>query len=149
MCFKKVSFAYQDAAILEDVSFTVAPGQTVAIVGPSGSGKSTIINLLPRFYEPSAGQITPMANQSLSFLFLICKYIALVSQESVLFDDTVAANIAFGRQGATDEDIRVAAMSQQQMNLLNNCRRSCAAVGEGGNKLSGGSVSVLPLQEPC
>ncbi|MEC7207985.1 MAG: ABC transporter ATP-binding protein, partial [Pseudomonadota bacterium] len=70
--FEGVSFAYQDAAILNNISFTIAPGQTVALVGPSGSGKSTIINLLPRFYDPTAGQIkidgTPISQLSLSGL---------------------------------------------------------------------------------
>ena len=147
LCFKKVSFAYQDAAILEDVSFTVAPGQTVAIVGPSGSGKSTIINLLPRFYEPSAGQITIDGN-SISELSLsdLRGHIALVSQESVLFDDTVAANIAFGRQGATDEDIRVAAKAAAADEFIEQLPETyAAAVGEGGNKLSGGQRQRIAI----
>ena len=135
LCFKKVSFAYQDAAILDDISFTVAPGQTVALVGPSGSGKSTIINLLPRFYDPSGGQIT-IDGVSISQFSLsdLRDHIALVSQEAVLFDDTVAANIGFGRQRATDKDIRIAAKSAAADEFIDQLPDTYAtAVGAGGN----------------
>ena len=147
LCFKKVSFAYQDAAILDDISFTVAPGQTVALVGPSGSGKSTIINLLPRFYDPSGGQITIdgvyISQFSLSDLR---DHIALVSQEAVLFDDTVAANIGFGRKGATDKDIRIAAKSAVADEFIDQLPDTYAtAVGAGGNKLSGGQRQRIAI----
>lgn len=147
LCFKKVSFAYQDAAILDDISFTVAPGQTVALVGPSGSGKSTIINLLPRFYDPSGGQIT-IDGVSISQFSLsdLRDHIALVSQEAVLFDDTVAANIGFGRQRATDKDIRIAAKSAAADEFIDQLPDTYAtAVGAGGNKLSGGQRQRIAI----
>jgi len=147
LCFKKVSFAYQDAAILDDISFTVAPGQTVALVGPSGSGKSTIINLLPRFYDPSGGQIT-IDGVSISQFSLsdLRDHIALVSQEAVLFDDTVAANIGFGRQRATDKDIRIAAKSAAADKFIDQLPETYAtAVGAGGNKLSGGQRQRIAI----
>ena len=147
LCFKKVSFAYQDAAILDDISFTVAPGQTVALVGPSGSGKSTIINLLPRFYDPSGGQIT-IDGVSISQFSLsdLRDHIALVSQEAVLFDDTVAANIGFGRQSATDKDIRIAAKSAAADEFIDQLPDTYAtAVGAGGNKLSGGQRQRIAI----
>ena len=147
LCFKKVSFAYQDAAILDDISFTVAPGQTVALVGPSGSGKSTIINLLPRFYDPSGGQIT-IDGVSISQFALsdLRDHIALVSQEAVLFDDTVAANIGFGRQRATDKDIRIAAKSAAADEFIEQLPDTYAtAVGAGGNKLSGGQRQRIAI----
>ena len=147
LCFKKVSFAYQDAAILDDISFRVAPGQTVALVGPSGSGKSTIINLLPRFYDPSGGQIT-IDGVSISQFSLsdLRDNIALVSQEAILFDDTVAANIGFGRQRATDEDIRIAAKAAAADEFIDQLPETYAtAVGSGGNKLSGGQRQRIAI----
>ena len=147
LCFKKVSFAYQDAAILDDISFTVAPGQTVALVGPSGSGKSTIINLLPRFYDPSGGQIT-IDGLSISQFSLsdLRDNIALVSQEAILFDDTVAANIGFGRQTATDEDIRIAAKAAAADEFIDQLPETYeTAVGVGGNKLSGGQRQRIAI----
>ena len=147
LCFKKVSFAYQDAAILDDISFTVAPGQTVALVGPSGSGKSTIINLLPRFYDPSGGQIT-IDGVSISQFSLsdLRDHIALVSQEAVLFDDTVAANIGFGRQRATDKDIRIAAKSAAADEFIDQLPETyTTVVGAGGNKLSGGQRQRIAI----
>ena len=147
LCFKKVSFAYQDAAILNDISFTVAPGQTVALVGPSGSGKSTIINLLPRFYDPSGGQIT-IDGVSISQFSLsdLRDHIALVSQEAVLFDDTVAANIGFGLQEATDEDIRIAAKAAAADEFIDQLPETYStAVGAGGNKLSGGQRQRIAI----
>ena len=147
LCFNKVSFAYQDAAILDDISFTVAPGQTVALVGPSGSGKSTIINLLPRFYDPSGGQIT-IDGVSISQFSLsdLRDNIALVSQEAVLFDDTVAANIRFGRQGATDEDIRIVAKAAAADEFIDQLPETYStAVGAGGNKLSGGQRQRIAI----
>ncbi len=147
LCFKKVSFAYQDAAILDDISFTVAPGQTVALVGPSGSGKSTIINLLPRFYDPSEGQIT-IDGVSISQFSLsdLRDHIALVSQEAVLFDDTVAANIGFGRKRVTDKDIKIAAKSAAADEFIDRLPDTYAtAVGAGGNKLSGGQRQRIAI----
>jgi len=147
LSFNKISFAYQDGAILEDVSFTVAPGETVALVGPSGSGKSTIINLLPRFYDPSGGHIT-IDGVSISQLSLsdLRGHIALVSQEAILFDDTVAANIGFGRQGATDEDIRMVAKAAAADEFIEQLPETYAtAVGTGGNKLSGGQRQRIAI----
>lgn len=147
LCFNNVSFAYQDAAILDDVSFTVTPGQTVALVGPSGSGKSTIINLLPRFYDPSSGQITidgiPISHLSLSDLR---RHVALVSQEAVLFDNTVAANIGFGLQGATDGEIVAAAEAAAADEFINQLPETYeTAVGAGGNRLSGGQRQRIAI----
>ena len=138
--FEGISFAYQDASILSEIAFTVAPGQTVALVGPSGSGKSTIINLLPRFYDPTTGQITidntPISELSLSGLR---GHIALVSQEAVLFDDTVAANIRFGREDATDDEVIAAAKAAAADDFIQQLPQGYDTyVGATGNKLSGG-----------
>ena len=119
----------------------------MALVGPSGSGKSTIINLLPRFYDPSGGQIT-IDGVSISQFSLsdLRDHIALVSQEAVLFDDTVAANIGFGRQRATDKDIRIAAKSAAADEFIDQLPDTYAtAVGAGGNKLSGGQRQRIAI----
>ncbi|MDQ7811109.1 ABC transporter ATP-binding protein, partial [Brevundimonas sp.] len=106
-----VSFAYAPAAqggapTLSDVSLTIAPGETVALVGPSGGGKSTILSLLPRFYDVTAGAVT-LNGRDIRELKLhdLRARIALVTQEPFLFDDTLAANIAYGRPGATQAEI--------------------------------------------
>ena len=147
IAFNDISFAYQDAAILTEIAFTVAPGQTVALVGPSGSGKSTIINLLPRFYDPTAGQITidgtPISHLSLSGLR---RHIALVSQEAVLFDDTVAANIRFGQKDATDDDVIAAARAAAADEFIQQLPQGYDTyVGVTGNKLSGGQRQRIAI----
>ena len=145
--FEGVGFAYQDAAILNDISFTVSPGQTVALVGPSGSGKTTIINLLPRFYDPTAGQIkidgTPISQLTLSGLR---SHIALVSQEAVLFDDAVAANIRFGRKSATDDEVIAAARAAAADEFIQQLPAAYdTGVGATGNKLSGGQRQRIAI----
>ena len=147
LAFENISFAYQDAAILTEIAFTVTPGQTVALVGPSGSGKSTIINLLPRFYDPTSGQITidgtPISQVSLSDLR---RHIALVSQEAVLFDDTVAANIRFGRKDATDDDVIAAAKAAAADEFIQSLPQGYDTfVGATGNKLSGGQRQRIAI----
>ena len=109
-------------------------------MGPSGSGKSTIINLLPRFYDPTTGQITidgtPISDLSLSGLR---RHIALVSQEAVLFDDTVAANIRFGQKDATDDEVIAAAKAAAADAFIQQLPQGYNTyVGATGNKLSGG-----------
>ena len=109
--FERVDFSYApDAPALHDISFTAHAGRTVALVGPSGAGKSSVLNLIPRFFDPDAGRITldgiDIRDLSLSSLR---RQIALVSQDIMLFDDTVAANIRYGSRDAGIEDIRRAA----------------------------------------
>ena len=108
--FDKVSFRYGDAVTLDDISFTISPGQTLALVGPSGGGKSTIINLLPRLYDPASGVIR-LDGHDLRELDLkqLRSVMALVSQDSLLFNDTVRANITFGQLDADDMAVHAAA----------------------------------------
>ena len=96
--------------VLEKVSFEVGAGETIALVGPSGSGKSSIINLLPRFYDVASGQIM-IDGQSISEVTTqsLRQQMALVSQEAILFDDTVAANIRFGQPDADEGKVKAAA----------------------------------------
>src|SRR5712691_10399692 len=110
--FAEVRFSYQPGSVaLDRISFTVPAGSTVALVGPSGAGKSTMLNLIPRFYDVEGGSIAIDAQEIGSVTIASLRgAIALVSQEVSLFDDTVRANIAYGRFGASPEEIEAAAV---------------------------------------
>ena len=145
IAFDHVSFAYGAPAegmtpTLSDVSLSVRPGETVALVGPSGGGKSTILALLPRFYDITAGAVTFNGVDIRDIrLHDLRKNIALVTQEPFLFDDTVAANIAYGRPDATPEQIQAAAASAAAHGFISHLPEGYATrVGEGGMRLSGG-----------
>jgi subfamily B ATP-binding cassette protein MsbA len=141
----RVSFAYAPAAeggapTLSDVSLTVAPGETVALVGPSGGGKSTILSLLPRFYDVTAGAVTVNGRDIRELkLHDLRSKIALVTQEPFLFVDTLAANISYGRPGASQAEIEAAAAAAAAHDFiaaLPDGYRTRA--GEAGLRLSGG-----------
>jgi subfamily B ATP-binding cassette protein MsbA len=140
-----VSFAYAPAAqggapTLSDVSLTVAPGETVALVGPSGGGKSTILSLLPRFYDVTAGAVTVNGRDIRELkLHDLRSRIALVTQEPFLFDDTLAANIAYGRPGATQAEIEAAAAAAAAHDFILALPEGYQTrAGEAGVRLSGG-----------
>ncbi len=137
-----VSFAYAgtDHPALEDVSFVIPPGQTVAVVGSSGAGKSTLVKLLLRFYDPSAGAIR-LDGHDLRELRLesLRDNVALVLQETLVFDDTIRANIAYGRPDATDEEIEAAARAADAHDFIMELPDGYAtSVGQKGRRLSGG-----------
>ena len=152
--FSDVGFAYDAAGAdsetipaLVHVDFDVKAGQTVALCGPSGSGKSTIINLLPRFFDATAGQIsidgTDIRQISIEGLR---RNLALVSQDAVLFDDTIAANIAFGRQNASRDDIVSAAEAAAAHDFIMALDGGYdAPVGTMGNRLSGGQRQRISI----
>src|SRR5690606_28302116 len=109
--FTGVRFSYDgEKEALDDVDIMVPAGRTVALVGASGSGKTTVLNLIPRFYEVTGGSVT-VAGHDVRDLTLssLRAAIALVSQETALFDDTILANIAYGRPGASRAEIEAAA----------------------------------------
>ncbi|HEY1073476.1 ABC transporter ATP-binding protein [Brevundimonas sp.] len=145
-----VSFAYGGeggAPTLSDVSISVKPGETVALVGPSGGGKSTILSLLPRFYDVTEGAVT-VNGQDIRGLKLqsLRERIALVTQEPFLFDDTIAANIAYGRRGATAEQIIEAARSAAAHDFIAALPEGYATrVGEAGMRLSGGQRQRIAI----
>src|SRR5262252_2542715 len=148
--FKQVQFAYPGAPrpALDRVSFSIRAGETVALVGGSGAGKSTLANLLPRFYSPDSGQIlldgVDIATLKLASLRA---NIALVSQDIVLFNDTVAANIAYGRLAGTSEaDVVRAAEAAHAMRFIRDMPEGLATViGEDGVRLSGGQRQRLAI----
>jgi subfamily B ATP-binding cassette protein MsbA len=150
--FQGVSFAYGPAAdgaapTLSDVSLTVAPGETVALVGPSGGGKSTLLSLLPRFYDVTAGAVT-VNGRDIRELKLndLRSRIALVTQEPFLFDDTVAANIAYGRPGASQAEIEAAAAAAAAHDFITALPDGYATrAGEAGLRLSGGQRQRIAI----
>ena len=146
--FDAISFAYSETApTISDVSLTVAPGETVALVGPSGGGKSTLLSLLPRFYDVTAGAIT-VNGVDLRQLSLtdLRDHIGLVTQEPFLFDDTIAANITYGREGATDAEIEAAAQAAAAHDFITALPEGYATrAGEGGMRLSGGQRQRIAI----
>ena len=150
ICFDGVSFSYVDAnrPALDSIALTINPGETVALVGASGSGKSTLANLVPHFYRPGTGRIL-LDGHNLETLTLasLRANIALVSQDVVLFNDTVAANIAYGVMRDTQEaDIVAAAEAAHAMEFIRNMPQGLQTlVGENGVKLSGGQRQRLAI----
>jgi subfamily B ATP-binding cassette protein MsbA len=149
VAFENVSFHYETSTepVLSHVSFRMSPGKKVALVGPSGGGKSTIMNLIPRFYDVGSGKILVDGKDIRE---VTCKSlrdsIALVSQEITLFDDTIAANIAYGKPNATMEDIVSAAKAAAAHDFIEALPQGYqTSVGEGGFKLSGGQRQRLSI----
>jgi ATP-binding cassette, subfamily B, heavy metal transporter len=146
--FDDVHFAYVPARqILKGVSFEVPPGKTIAIVGPSGAGKSTISRLLFRFYEPSAGRIL-IDGQDIAAVTQesLRAAIGMVPQDTVLFNDTIAYNIRYGRWGADDADISEAGRLAQIDRLIDSLPDAYRTqVGERGLKLSGGEKQRVAI----
>jgi subfamily B ATP-binding cassette protein MsbA len=153
--FKNVSFAYQSEMILKDLNFELLKGKTIALVGESGSGKSTIADLLPRFYDVIAGEISyDGANINLFSLYDLREQIGIVSQESILFNDTVFKNIAFGMDGVTEEEVIKAAKIANAHDFISSMKNGYHTnIGERGSKLSGGqkqrvSIARAVLKNP-
>lgn len=148
ICFNKVNFSYDPSRqILKDITFEIPKGKTVAIVGPSGAGKSTIARLLFRFYDVNAGSITidgqdirDVTQKSLR------EAIGMVPQDTVLFNDTIAYNICYGRPSATDEEMRKAAEMAQISKFIEMLPEGFQSmVGERGLKLSGGEKQRVAI----
>ncbi|MRT19996.1 ABC transporter ATP-binding protein/permease [Comamonas sp. CAH-2] len=146
--FDDVQFAYDSARpILQGVSFTVPAGRTVAVVGASGAGKSTLARLLYRFYDVQAGRIT-IAGQDIRQVTQdsVRRAIGIVPQDTVLFNDTVAYNIAYGRPGATQAEVEAAARAARIHDFIQSTPQGYATkVGERGLKLSGGEKQRVAI----
>jgi ATP-binding cassette, subfamily B, bacterial MsbA len=148
--FEDVSLTYRGASApaLSHVTLEVRPGETVALVGPSGSGKSSLIHLLPRFYHPGGGRIT-LDGHGIESLTLesLRRQVSLVSQNVVLFNDTVAANIAYGRLDRVGEsDIVRAAEAAHAIDFVRALPQGLATeIGENGAKLSGGQRQRIAI----
>jgi len=145
---ENVAFSYKDGTLaLNNLSISVPHGKTVAIVGSSGAGKSTIINLIPRFYDVQNGRIT-IGGSDIRTVTLdsLRRKIALVSQETALFDDTIHANIAYGKPDASAQEVEQAAISAFADSFIRELPQGYdTQVGEHGVKLSGGQRQRIAI----
>ena len=147
--FRDVGFGYDEGPgpILRGVSFTVAAGQMIAIVGRSGAGKTTLVNLLPRFYDVTSGSIlidgVDLRDVSLASLR---RQVGIVTQETVLFDDTIATNIAYGAKGCTRSAVEAAARAANAHDFIAALPRGYdTPIGERGQRLSGGQRQRIAI----
>lgn len=144
---QNINFRYEDENVLKDFSLDIKKGQTVALVGQSGSGKSTIANLLTRFYDVNEGTVAidGIAIKDLN-LHSLRGLIGLVTQDSILFNDTIKANISLGKVDATDEEIIEALKIANAFEFVNELPKGIYTnIGDSGNKLSGGQKQRLSI----
>jgi len=147
--FKGVSFTYPktEKHAIKNINISINGGDIVALVGHSGSGKSTILNLIPRFYDPSSGQVN-VDNQNISDvnLYSLRKNVSLVSQDIVLFDDTIHANIAYAKLNASNNQIEAACEFAAAKEFIEKLPQSYqTVVGENGVRLSGGQKQRISI----
>lgn len=144
--FENINFKYEDDYVLKDFSLTVPKGKTVALVGQSGSGKSTLANLITRFYDVNEGKITidgitikDLTKQSLR------EQLGMVTQDAILFHDTIANNIAFGKEVTEEEIIKAAKIANAHDFILELPKGYQTNIGDSGNKLSGGQKQRISI----
>ncbi len=139
--FRGVAFGYsEERRVLQDIAFTIEPGQTVAFVGGTGTGKSTLLSLVPRFYDPSAGVVS-LDGRDLRRLKKksLRSQIGMVLQDTLLFSTTIRENIAYGKPGATEAEIVEAARKAQALDFISKMPQGFdSPVGERGGHLSVG-----------
>jgi len=145
--FKGVSFSYEDTAILQDIDLTIEKGKTIALVGSSGAGKSTLADLVPRFHDVTNGKLlidgVDIRNYSLK---TVREQMSIVTQEPILFNDTIAANIALGKPDATHEEIvRAAEIANAHNFIIGKEEGYQTNIGDRGSKLSGGERQRLTI----
>jgi subfamily B ATP-binding cassette protein MsbA len=147
LCFERVSFRYEQETVLHQINLTLKKGQAIALVGPSGGGKSTLADLVPRFYDPTEGQITLDGIDIKSLdLQSLRAHIGVVTQESILFNDSVWKNIAFGVEDAKEEDIiRAAKVANAHEFIMELEQGYHTLIGERGTRLSGGQRQRLSI----
>ena len=145
--FKNVGFSYQDTTILNQINLTIQKGKTIALVGSSGAGKSTLADLVPRFHDVSAGELYIDGNNIKAYsLSSLRKQISIVTQEPILFNDTIAANIALGKPEATEAEIMEAAKIANAYDFITKKEDGFnTIIGDRGSKLSGGERQRLTI----
>lgn len=145
--FESVSFAYESEPVLTDINFSVRPGECIAFVGSSGSGKTTLVSLLPRFFDPSAGAVKINGRDIREFtLQSLRQQMGLVTQDTFLFNDTIAHNIAYGRKDASQADIEEAARRAHAHDFITALPEGYNTIaGDRGVRLSGGQCQRLAI----
>ena len=145
--FNNVQFLYQDASILKDINLTIRKGRSVALVGSSGAGKSTLADLVPRFHDVSAGHLLIDGKNIKDYsLHSLRNLISIVTQEPILFNDTIAANIALGKPNATEAEIMEAAKIANAYDFIIKKEGGFQSIiGDRGSKLSGGERQRLTI----
>ena len=145
--FRNVDFSYGDRTILKNINLEVGLGTTLAVVGPSGVGKTTFVDLIPRFYDPTKGEVF-MDSQDIKNVTLrsLRSQIGIVSQETILFNDTVRANIAYGKPKASNNEIEQAAIRAYAHEfILRLPQRYDTVIGDRGMRLSGGEKQRIAI----
>jgi subfamily B ATP-binding cassette protein MsbA len=145
--FKNVSFAYDTEKVLKNINLTIEKGKTLALVGPSGGGKSTLADLVPRFYDPTEGEVLIDGISLKDYdLESIRQHIGVVTQESILFNDTIFNNIAFGMPHVSEADVIQAAKIANAHDFISQTENGYQTfIGERGSKLSGGQRQRLSI----
>jgi subfamily B ATP-binding cassette protein MsbA len=145
--FRNVSFAYETDFVLKDINLKVKKGKTVALVGPSGGGKSTLADLVPRFYDPTKGEVCIDGKSITDYeIESLRQHMGVVTQESILFNDTIFNNIAFGSPKATEEAVIQAAKIANAHDFIMQTENGYLTfIGERGSKLSGGQRQRLSI----
>jgi ATP-binding cassette subfamily B protein len=146
--FENVSFAYgKDSGVLKEISFEAQPNQVVALLGPTGSGKTTVVNLVPRFYDPTGGRITIDGTDIREVTInSLRSQVGMVLQETTLFAASIQENITFGKPGASHEEIEAAARAAQAHDFIMQTQHGYdTEVGERGVTLSGGQKQRLAI----
>ncbi len=153
--YKKVSFKYETEEVLKDINITIEKGKIIALVGPSGGGKSTFVDLLPRFYDTTSGEILIDGVNLVDYhINSIRNLMGIVTQEAILFNDTVFNNIAFGKDDVTEEDVINAAKIANAHEFIEQMDEGYQTnIGDRGTKLSGGqrqriSIARAVLKNP-
>jgi subfamily B ATP-binding cassette protein MsbA len=147
VAFKDIWFNYADQEILKGITLEVKKGQMLAIVGPSGTGKTTLVDLIPRFYDPKKGRIlVDGVDIKEVTLKSLRSQIGIVTQETILFNDTIKGNIAYGRPGATDKEIEDAALQSYAHDFIRKTPSGYdTVIGDRGMKLSGGERQRIAI----
>jgi len=147
ICYDNLSFKYEDEYVLQDINLTLEKGKTIAIVGASGAGKSTLVDLLPRFYDPNSGSLKIDGIDIKDLLINDLRALmGIVNQESILFNDTIFNNIAFGLTNIKEDDVIEAAKVANAHEFIKDLPEGYHThIGDRGNKLSGGQKQRISI----